>query len=245
MRCRAALLPVEKMSLPSPGSAADGARSGRQRSTRAVSTSRDCAANGPEPIASAASTARSNSARVLRPAQRRLEASDVMRDRSPVGATATEAVEHHVPVAIRLEQTDQWARPVAVAERRRVSASTAIASNQLESSGSTKSRAASSSKVSHARSSAPEWAQHSASHRAVGGDVRVLLGCRCQELDHFADAALEETDVDEVHAERGNASGCSAGAWCASASNASVSASSNRPSMIDTSPRQLVVAHDQ
>ena len=41
------------------------------------------------------------------------------------------------------------------------------------------------------------------------------------------------------------ASGCSAGAWCANASNASASASSSRPSTIASSACQLVVAHDQ
>src|SRR5947207_15423955 len=105
MRCLAALLPVGEMVLP--GLAMSAAREGGQCSPRSR-RERDRAHR----------LARRDRALEVRPGlaamtEDRFEPAEMMGNGSPIRAAATEAVEHHVPVGVRLEQGLEVDRAVA------------------------------------------------------------------------------------------------------------------------------------
>jgi len=92
-----------------------------------------------------------------------------------------------------------------------VSASTAIASNQLES-GAARSRGPRAARTPTARRRGRPRCTGEGKHGAVGGNLGVLIGGVAQEAEHLAGTALEETNVDEVDAERGHGFGMLGGA---------------------------------
>ena len=201
------------------------------------------------PSASEAATARSSRVRARsgRPSMR-LESTEVMRDRSPVGAAAAEAIEHDVPVAVRLEQADARARPRSRSPSvAAVSASTAIANNQFESAGSTKSRASQHVRTRRVlRRGRPACVQHSASTARYVGMCGFSSAAACRRSSISAGPALEEPDVDEVDAERGDGFGVFRRRLVLRALR--TRAPRHRRGDRRRSrrvPRQLVVAHDQ
>src|SRR5258707_761547 len=108
MRCRAALLPVAKILL------AARVRSGAfERGQRIPRSWRECGRTHRR--------ARLDRALEQGPgfgavAEGRLQLSEVVRDRTPVRTAATEAVEHHVPVGVGLEQLCERPGAITVAE---------------------------------------------------------------------------------------------------------------------------------
>ena len=170
----------------------------------------------------------------------------MVRDRTPVRAAAAEAVEHDVPVGVRLEEA-----PRACARRRDRRA-------RRRCRRAPRSRATSSSRAaarSRGRRAVRTPTARPRGRRRWCSRARARLGRRgCAGSDRPRRAAGSSISPARPWNRRMStrftpsaaaASGCSAGAWCANASNASVSASSSRPSMIASSARQLVVAHDQ
>ena len=118
-------------------------------------------------------------ARAPRPAEHRLEASEVMRDRSPVGAAAAEAIEHDVPVAVRLEEarsTRAPARDRRASPRCRRAPRSRATSWSRRGARSRARRACSNAARARVEVAGVRAAQRE--HRAVGRDVRVLVGRR-------------------------------------------------------------------
>src|SRR6266850_6706923 len=199
MRCRAALLPVAEMLLPTPAMSA--AREGSQRISRSR-RERDRAYR----------LARPDRALELRPGlgavtEGRFEPTEVMGDRTPIRAAATEAVEDHVPVGVGLELVFEGARAVAIAERggrigeHRDGEQPVRVGWELE---------VPSGELFVGRPRVLEVAGVGAAereHRSVRGDLRVLIRGIAEEPEHLLGSPLEESYVYEVHAERGRGFG--------------------------------------